>query len=188
MSQTVNISAIHRLVWTALLAALLGVGAIIAVPLGPVSPVPVTLQTMFVLLCGLVLGPRGGIVAILLYLAAGSLGLPVFSGGKAGIATFMGPTGGYLFSFIAMGWMAGIGRGNHLGVQTRSFWALLLVCITASLLNLICGSLQLGMLLDLPMTKAFGVGMVPFLPGGLAKCVAAVAIYRFLAQRRLLPL
>lgn len=188
MSQTANIYAAHRLVWTALLAALTGVGAIIAVPLGPVSPAPVTLQTMFVLLCGLILGARGGVAAMLLYMAAGALGLPVFSGGKAGLAVFVGPTGGYLISFLAMAWMTGMWRGGRAPGRVASFAALLLLTVAASLLNLVCGSLQMMAVLHISAGKALAMGLLPFLPGGLLKCVAAVAIYRFMAQRRLLPL
>lgn len=188
MSQNVNTYSVHRLVWTSLLAALTGVGAIIAVPLGPLSPVPVTLQTMFVLLSGLILGACGGVAAMLLYMAAGAMGLPVFSGGKAGLAVFIGPTGGFLISFIAMAWMAGYWRGSTTPGGVASFTAILLLCVAASLLNLLCGSLQLMVLLKISMGKALGIGMLPFLPGGLVKCVAASAIYRFMAQRRLLPL
>lgn len=187
MSQSIDIYSIHRLVWTALLAALTGVGALIAVPLGPLSPVPVTLQTMFVLLSGLILGARGGVMAMLLYMAAGVMGLPVFSGGKAGLAVFFGPTGGYLISFLFMAWLAGTGRGSASG-GGRSFGGLLLLTIVASLVNLLCGSLQLMILLDISPGKALAVGLLPFLPGGLAKCLAAAAIYRFLLRQRLLPL
>lgn len=183
MNQNVSVYSVHRLVWISLLAALTGVGAIIAIPLGPVSPVPVTLQTMFVLLGGLVLGARGGVAAMLLYMAAGAMGLPVFSGGKAGLAVFIGPTGGYLISFLAMAWMTGIWRGG-----SKSFMRVLLLCVAASLLNLVCGSLQLAVVLKISTGKALAMGMIPFLPGGLAKCVAAAAIYRFMAQRKLLPL
>lgn len=188
MSQAANISSIHRLVWTAILAALTGIGALIAVPLGPISPVPVTLQTMFVLLCGLILGARGGVMAMLLYMAAGAMGLPVFAGGKAGLAVFFGPTGGFLISFLFMAWLAGMWRGGTSPASLRSFWAILTLCIVASMINLTCGSLQLMVLLKISMNKALAVGMLPFLPGGLAKCVAATLIYRFMAQRRLLPL
>lgn len=187
MSQTTNISSVHRLVWTALLAALTGIGAIIAIPLGPISPVPVTLQTMFVLLCGLVLGPRGGVTALLLYMAAGAMGLPVFSGGKAGLATFIGPTGGYLFSFLLMALMTGMIRNTAHGKAAASFWLVFSVCVIASMLNLVCGSVQLKLVLGVGWGKSFAVGMLPFIPGGLVKCVAATAIYRFLAQRGLLP-
>ena len=56
--------SIHRLVWIALMAALTAVGAMISIPVLPFSPVPISLQTMFVLLAGLILGPKGGALAM----------------------------------------------------------------------------------------------------------------------------
>ena len=61
--------------------------------------VPITLQTFAVMLSGAVLGARRGFLAVLLYLAVGAIGLPVFSGGSAGLAPFAGPTVGYLVAF-----------------------------------------------------------------------------------------
>lgn len=188
MGPTASVYSVHRLVWTALLAALTGAGAIIAIPLGPISPVPVTLQTMFVLLCGLILGSRGGALAILLYIIAGSIGLPVFAGGKAGLAVLAGPTGGFLLSFIFMALITGLARSDFFSANLRSFKAILTLCIIASLLNLLLGSLQLMAVLNISFGKALATGALPFIPGGLAKCLAATAIYKFMAERRLLPL
>lgn len=61
--------------------------------------VPITLQTFAVLLAGAVLGAKRGFLAVLLYLALGAIGLPVFAGGASGIAPFMGPSAGYLIAF-----------------------------------------------------------------------------------------
>src|ERR687886_1620838 len=76
----------------------------------PLQPVPITLQTLGVLFTGAVLGSRRGAVALLLYLAEGAIGLPVFAGGAAGIAYLLGPTGGYLISYPlaagVVGWLA----------------------------------------------------------------------------------
>ncbi len=184
MSQTVNLTAIHRLVWTALLAALIAVGAIIAIPVGPLSPVPVTLQTLFVLLSGLILGPRGGAVVILLYWAAGALGLPVFAGGKAGLAVFIGPSGGFLTGFLPSAFIAGLAGGLPLKPAKK----VLLYCMAASALTLAMGALQMMLVLDISLAKAMAAGVTPFLPGGILKCLAASAVYRFLASHRLLPL
>ncbi len=63
------------------------------------SPVPITLQTFGVMLAGLLLGPVRGALAVLVYLAMGAVGLPVFAGGTGGLGAFAGPTGGYLIGF-----------------------------------------------------------------------------------------
>ncbi len=75
------------------------VAAMALTPAIPVGPVSITLQTLGVALTGLCLGPWRGFAALALYLAVGAAGLPVFSGGAAGIGVLIGPTGGYLLSF-----------------------------------------------------------------------------------------
>ncbi len=82
--------------YMAMFTALIAVGAFIAIPLGPV---PFTLQSMFVLLAGLVLGARLGALSVLAYLVLG-LVAPVFSGGTSGLGVLFGPTGGYLVGFV----------------------------------------------------------------------------------------
>lgn len=178
-----SLLSIHRLVWIALMAALTAVGAMISIPVVPFSPVPISLQTLFVLLAGLILGPRGGALAMLLYLAAGCLGLPVFTGGKSGLAAFLGPTGGFLFAFAPAAFLCGLAKRD----PVRPLWIILLFCAAATALSLAVGTLQLAFLLQISLGKALAVGVVPFLPGGVIKCFAAAFIYRFLAARRLLP-
>lgn len=183
MTEAAPLASIHRVVWTALLAALTAVGGIIAIPLGPVSPVPVTLQTMFVLLAGFILGPRGGALAMLLYMAAGILGLPVFAGGKAGLAVFLGPTGGFLLGFIPSAVFCGFAKSD----PPKPFAALFLFAACATAITLCLGTLQLAVVLKISVYKALALGTFPFLPGAAVKCAGAVFIYRFLAARRLLP-
>lgn len=87
-------------------AALIAVCALLpAIPVGGL--VPITLQTFGVLLAGTVLGARRGFLAVLLYLAVGAIGLPVFSGGAAGLAPFAGPSAGYLIAFPFAALLAG---------------------------------------------------------------------------------
>ena len=79
-------------------AALVAVSAILPA-LNVAGPVPITLQTFAVLLCGAVLGARRGFLAVLLYVVVGAAGLPVFSGGAGGLGVLAGPTAGYLVGF-----------------------------------------------------------------------------------------
>ena len=86
------------------MASIMAALSFIAVPL-PISPVPITLQILGVMLAGLLLGPQLGTMAVCLYLIAGISGLPVFAGGAAGIGVLMGPSGGYLLGFCQVpGW------------------------------------------------------------------------------------
>ena len=86
------------MVFAALFAALTAAVAWFEIPL-PFTPVPITLQTLVVLLSGAMLGSYYGALSMLLYIAVGALGLPVFAGGASGIGVLLGPTGGYLFSY-----------------------------------------------------------------------------------------
>src|SRR5438552_18073785 len=93
-----RVSRLSNLLLVVGASVLTALAARIAIP-GPWSPVPLTGQTFAVLLSGAVLGLRRGFIAQLLYLAEGASGLPVFAGGAFGVATFAGPTGGYLCAF-----------------------------------------------------------------------------------------
>jgi biotin transport system substrate-specific component len=79
----------------------------LSIPL-PFTPVPITGQTFAVLLVGMVLGPRRGAMALLAYLAEGAAGLPVFAEMGSGVATLLGPRGGYLVGFVAAAWLVGL--------------------------------------------------------------------------------
>lgn len=91
---------------------LIGVSGIVALTLSsyvavPMYPVPMTLQTMVVLLLGAIAGPRAGAAIVLGWLALALAGAPVLAGGKAGLVTFAGPTAGYLASFPVVAFLAG---------------------------------------------------------------------------------
>jgi biotin transport system substrate-specific component len=86
-------------------ACFTALGAQVQIPIGPV---PVTLQVLFVLLSGLVLGSKLGAVSQLEYLAMGFAGMPVFAHGKSGLVALLGPTGGYLVGFILGAYLAGL--------------------------------------------------------------------------------
>ena len=88
---------IYDLVLISVSAALITICSWISIPLGPV---PFTLQTLGILAVMLTAGGRRGTIAILVYLALGAVGVPVFAGFKGGIMSFIGPTGGFLIGFI----------------------------------------------------------------------------------------
>ena len=94
---TKNRAFIYDMVLISISAALIAVCSWISVPLGPV---PFTLQTLGILAVMLTAGGRRGTIAVLVYLALGAVGVPVFAGFKGGIASFAGPTGGFLVGFI----------------------------------------------------------------------------------------
>ena len=100
----------RKLAFTGMMTALLAVLSILSIPLP--SGVPITLQTFAVALCGFVLGPWAGTMAVLCYLALGAIGVPVFAGMTAGFGVLIGVTGGYLWSFLLMALLCGLGRAS----------------------------------------------------------------------------
>ena len=153
-------------------AALTALGAHVAVPLG-FTPVPMTLQTLFVLLAGVLLGPVAGAASQLLYLGLGLAGVPVFSMGGAGLPWLLSPTGGYLLAFPAAaalaGWIAG--RERH-----RVRTAVALVAATAVIFT--SGAGWLSVVTELGAREVFASGVQPFLPGALIKAAIVYVIAR----------
>lgn len=159
------------LVFASLMAALIAVGAFLAIPVGPV---PIVLQNLFVLLAGLLLGSRWGAAAVAIYLLAGACGLPVFAGGSGGLGHLVGPRGGYLMGFLVAAWGVGFvserARGNLV-------WEVAAMT-TGSLIIYALGVSWLMVMLGLGFHKALAVGMYPFLIGDIIKIAAAVPIAR----------
>ena len=153
-----------------LAAALVAAAAQVAVPLA-FSPVPMTLQPLAVLVVGALLGPRLGAAALVVYLAAGIAGLPVFApGGLPGVARLVGPTGGYLLAFPVAAAVVGAVAGRGPGVGR-----VLLGCAAGMVVIHAGGAAHLA-LLGGDASLAFRVGFVPFLTGDLLKIGLAAAI------------
>ncbi|AOY59969.1 biotin transporter BioY [Desulfococcus multivorans] len=173
MTQTPNTEQLRRTVQASLFAALIAAGAFLAVPIGPV---PIVLQNMFVLLAGLLLGPRWGLAGVGIYLLAGAIGLPVFAGGTGGIGRMLGPTGGYLLAYLPAVWIVGIvsrkAGGRVMGdVVAMSLGALVIYAMGVPYLKVVTG---------MSWSRAAAVGMLPFLIGDVLKIAAAVPIARTL--------
>ena len=165
---------IEKLRWTvlaSLMAALTAVGATIHIPIGPV---PIVLSTLFVLLAGLLLGSRWGLISMGLYLLVGAMGIPVFAGGKGGLAHFFGPTGGYLFGYVLSAWVAGfISERSHPSPVLQ-----IIAIIFGSLAIYVIGVPWLKMVTNMSWEKSLLVGMVPFLIGDAVKGAAVFLLAR----------
>ena len=96
--------SLRGMTYASMFGALTALGAFIMIPL---PPVPVTLQTLFVDLAGALLGGYLGAMSQVVYILLGVVGLPIFAGGKAGAGVLIGPTGGYLFGFVAGAFVIG---------------------------------------------------------------------------------
>ena len=156
---------------------LTALGAQISVPM---TPVPMTLQSLVVVLSGLFLGWRYAAVAMGLYLAIGAAGLPVFSDGGSGLDALMGPTAGYLWSFPLAAAVAGLAssargwRGAGLAMSAALVAHLMILCLGASWLMRSIGG-----------TEALAVGFTPFLVGAVVK--SALAVLALVALSRFRP-
>ena len=161
------------MVYSAIMAALMAVGAYIAIPIGPV---PIVLQNLFVMLAGLLLGGRWGFISVGVYLLAGAVGLPVFAGGTGGLGKFVGPTGGYLIGFAVAAYIIGsISEKSRESVIVDVF-----AMIAGTIVIYLFGVSWLKVVTGMTLTKAMTVGMLPFLPGDCLKIAAAVPIIRSL--------
>lgn len=161
------LAALQILAGSLLVAAL----AQVAIPL-PWTPVPITGQTLGVLLVGAALGAGRGGAALLLYLAEGAAGLPFFAGGVGGAQVFLGPTAGYLIGFplaaFAVGMLAERGWDRRVATTAAAMAAGTAILFTT-------GALWLGVFVG--FERAFALGVAPFLPGAVIKIgVAAAAL------------
>ena len=158
-----------RLVATPLAATvLLALCAHTSFPL-PHTPIPVTMQTFGVLLIGLLFGPMTALSTMLLYLAEGAVGLPVFSpNGVGGTMQLFGPSAGYLLSYPLAALLTA-----HLFSAFRHYVSTLVAslaaCLVAEALILVCGSAWLMDSLHVSASYALRLGMLPFLLGETLK-------------------
>lgn len=169
----------RELARVAIFAALIVVLGMVTIPIP--GGVPITAQTLGVMLAGAVLGPRLAPLSVLLVLALAAVGLPVLAGGRGGLGVFVGPTAGYL-----LGWVAGvvvIGLIVHRGRLT--WWRIALGTVIGGILVVyLCGIPVTAWALGLDLTPT-AVAALVFLPGDLLKAAAAVALT--LALRRAYP-
>ena len=138
----------------------------------PWTPVPVSGQSFAVLLSGLVLGSRRAFLAQLLYLLYGAAGLPVFSGGAAGLIKFMGPTGGYLIAFPFAALLTGFLAERGWDRKPITMFAAMLL---GSTVIFALGLAQLSRFV--PAEGLLAAGLVPFIPGDLIKSALAAGVF-----------
>lgn len=158
-----TVGVVRAIVLIVLGTALMALSAKVNLPL---PYVPMTLQTLVVLMIGAAYGWRLGSATMIAYLAEGALGAPVFAGPVGGLAPLFGPTAGYLFGFIAAafvtGWLAERG-------WDRSVLLLFAAMAVGHIVILAAGFGWLAFGLGLGTAKAFQVGIVPFVAASLVK-------------------
>lgn len=171
-SQSPNL---RMMVFACLFTALIVIGGYISFPI-PLSPVPIVLADFFTMLAGLFLGASWGGASVGLFLFLGTLGLPVFAGGKAGLVVLFGPTGGFLFGYLiaalVIGWISGKGK--------PSFIKDLAALMGGNIILFGIGMSWLKLALKLSWEKALVLGLLPFIPGMIIKIIVALALIKTL--------
>ena len=149
----------------------------------PLYPVPVTAQTLVVLLIGLSFGTRLSFLTLSLYLFQGAVGLPVFAGGAGGLAALFGPTGGYLFGFVAAGSLLGLLARRGFG---KNFLTTIIAMLAGNAVIYFFGVLWLANFIGIE--NALKHGVLPFLYGDVLKIFVAAALiplaWKFLSHPR----
>lgn len=150
-------------------ALLTGLLAQVAVPVAG-SPVPVTGQTLAVVLTAAALGPARGVAGQALYLLLGAVGLPVYSEATGGVDVVLGATGGYLVGFLPAALLIGLAARQG---QDRCVTRALPLFLAGQLVIFAVGVPWLAVAADLSPAQALDAGFSPFLLGGVVKAVIA---------------
>ena len=161
----------------ALFAALISVGALVSIPV--FGPVPLTLQVLFVLLAALVLGARLGALSVVAYIVVG-FAAPVYAQGASGLGALAGPAGGYLVGFVVAAYIVGALAERS---QARTLWPLLGIALVGLVPIYAIGASWLAWQLRTTgfETVIWG-GIVQFVPGDVAKAIAAALTARALSS------
>ena len=170
-----SVSAVIGVVFFVLATAF---GAYVRIPL-PGTPIPMTLQTLFVALSGAVLGKKLGLISQASYIFIGAIGLPVFQGYGSGVAYMFGPTGGYLIGFAAASYLT----GRLLDKETPGPYRIAISFIAGIAVLYGFGITWLMALYRISLLNAVTIGFLPFLTAEAVKIFAAVLIYRAVAGR-----
>lgn len=166
------------LVLIGVMAAVTCVLGPLSIPL-PVSPVPISLTNFAVYLAVYVLGMQKGTLSYIIYLLIGFIGMPVFSAFSSGPAKLFGPTGGYLIGFIFMALITGYFVDRWTSHK--------IICMAGMILGtIVCylfGTLWLAYQANMGLGAALAAGVIPFIPGDLAKIIIAMIIGPQLRKR-----
>ncbi|MFW6022431.1 MAG: biotin transporter BioY [Halanaerobiaceae bacterium] len=165
--------SVQDLTHIALFAAITAVLAFISIPL-PFSPVPVSGQTLGVMLAGVFLGSKKAALSQFVYIILGGVGLPIFSGGSSGLGILIGPTGGYLWGFIIGAYV--IGKLFEIKQDKGLIWKAFALFTGGLFVIYLTGFIQLMLVTDMSFSKAMSVGVLPFIPGGIFKIIVALIV------------
>jgi biotin transport system substrate-specific component len=169
--------AAARILGISVFVVLTALGGFVRIPL-PFSPVPITLQTFFVLLGAAALGKSRGALVQTVYVLLGTVGLPIFSGAGSGLVYLTGPTAGYLLGFIA----ASLFIGKALDRDLSKLFVFL-VFLAGDFLILGLGGFWLKAFLKVSCNQALAMGVIPFIFPDMIKAAIAAGVYQKIKAR-----
>lgn len=167
-SQSLNL---RKIIFISLFTALIIIGGYLSFPI-PWSPLPIVLADFFIMLAGLTMGASAAAASVGLFLFLGVLGLPVFAGGEAGLAVFIGPKGGFLWGYLLCAWIAGLISSQGKPSRFKDLAAL----IGGNILLYAPGAFWLKTVLKINWDKALVLSVYPFMIGMVIKIIAAIAL------------
>ena len=166
---------VKDMILIAMFAAITAVLSQIAIPMP--SGVPVTLQTFAVALCGYVCGSKKGAAALAVYTLLGAVGVPVFANFKGGLGALAGPTGGFIWGFIIMAFLCGI------GIEMKKKWLAVLLGAAGLIACHICGTAQFAVIKGGGFFSSALLVSVPYLLKDIISVAVALAAAEVIRHR-----
>lgn len=169
--------SIKDMVLCALFAAICCVFSILTLPIGVV---PISFATFGVMATTMILGEKRAIISVVLFIAMGVIGLPVFAGMQGGLSAITGPTGGYIYSYILMVPIVGL-ASKCLNKTVSSGMFTMLGCLAAMFVNYLVGTIHFVLVASVPdngfvFTQLIMSCVLIFIPGDIIKSILAIII------------
>ncbi len=169
--EVIKSPALSKVLGIFIFIILTALGAFVYIRL-PFTPVPVTLQSLFVVISGAIMGPAAGFLSQAGYMLLGGAGFPIFYGGYSGVIHLFGPTGGYIIGFVFSAWL----MGKIVYGKKRNFFALCGCFSLGMFLILVFGTLQLSLFTGKDLITTLKLGMLPFVLTDFLKAIIAASL------------
>ncbi|MDE6732871.1 MAG: biotin transporter BioY [Oscillospiraceae bacterium] len=166
-----NLFTVRVMVFMAIFAAIICIAAPVSVQVGPI---PITLATFAIYLAGAILGGKRGMIAVIVYIMLGAVGLPVFSNFNGGFTALLGPTGGYIIGYIPLVLLTGI----FSDMNSKKHWTMIIGMLLGTVALYTFGTAWFMIMTESSLGRALALCALPFIPGDALKivCVSAIAM------------
>ena len=161
----------------AMYGAIICASCFIVIPLGTV---PFVLQNMLAIMAGAIFGFPQGAAAVGLFMAAGALGVPVFSGGKGGLAILLGPTGGFILGYfigaMICGFIAKTPKADECAFEKKKIFRLFIAGLLGFIFSYVPGIIQFMKSTSMPLSTTLATCVIPFIPVDIIKLIIMVPL------------